>query len=155
MNQKGRSQKEVLSFLDSARLKDTSYEKVMSAMCTRPHPIAVRAHMKFIASNLGDFGLFQGTKELEETVIRMMGDLLGDPDACGYITTGGTESNIQALRTARNRTRNKRPNVVVPSSAHFSFDKIADLLWVEVRKAQLDSQFRVDIDSVIKKKNGH
>ncbi len=148
MDHKGRSQKEVLSFLDSARLKDTSYDKVLSAMCTRPHPIAVKAHMKFIASNLGDFGLFQGTKELEETVIRMMGKLMGDPDACGYITTGGTESNIQALRTARNLTRKKRPNVVVPSSAHFSFDKIADLLGVEVRKAQLDSQFRVDIDSV-------
>ena len=73
---------------------------------------------------------------------------MGDPNACGYITTGGTESNIQALQTARNRTRKKRPNVVIPSSAHFSFDKIADLLGVEVRKAQLDSQFRVDIDSV-------
>jgi tyrosine decarboxylase/aspartate 1-decarboxylase len=148
MNQKGLSEKDVLSMLDAARSKDTSYEKVLSAMCTRPHPVAIKAHMQFIESNLGDFGLFQGTKELEEKVIMSMGDLLGDPGACGYITTGGTESNIQALRAARNLSGKKHPNVVVPSSAHFSFDKIADLLGIEIRKAELDSVFRVDIGSV-------
>jgi tyrosine decarboxylase/aspartate 1-decarboxylase len=148
MNQKGLSEKDVLSILDKARSKDTSYEKVLSAMCTRPHPIAVKAHMQFIESNLGDFGLFQGTKELEENVIALMGRLLGDPNSCGYITTGGTESNIQALRTARNLSEKKYPNVIVPSSAHFSFDKVADLLGIEVRKADLDNEFKVDIGSV-------
>lgn len=148
MNQKGLSEKDVLSMLDTARSKDTSYEKVLSAMCTRPHPVAIKAHMQFIESNLGDLGLFQGTKELEEKVIILIGGLLGDPNACGYITTGGTESNIQALRTARNLSEKKQPNVIVPSSAHFSFDKVADLLGIEVRKADLDSDFRVDIGSV-------
>jgi tyrosine decarboxylase/aspartate 1-decarboxylase len=148
MNQKGLSSEEVLNSLNSAREKDTSYDRVLSAMCTKPHPIAVNAHMKFIESNLGDFGLFQGTKEIEENVIRLMGELLGDPNACGYITTGGTESNIQALRTARNLAGKEHPNIVIPSSAHFSFDKIADLLGIDVRKSGLDSQFRADIDSV-------
>lgn len=148
MNQKGLSEKEVLSSLNNAKLKDTSYEKVLSAMCTKPHPIAVKAHMQFIESNLGDFGLFPGTKELEEKVIEMMGSLMSDPDACGYITTGGTESNIQALRTARNLGKIKHPNMVIPSSAHFSFDKIADLLGIEVRKAGLDKEFKVDLDAV-------
>ncbi len=148
MNQKGLSEKEVLSMLDTARLKDASYDHVLGAMCTRPHPIAVKAQMQFIASNLGDFGLFPGTKELEEKVICSMGELMGDPGACGYITTGGTESNIQALRAARNIAGRSHPNMVVPSSAHFSFDKIADLLGIEIRKAGLDSVFRADIGSV-------
>ncbi len=148
MNPKGLSEKDVLSMLDAARSKDTSYDKVLSAMCTRPHPVAVKAHMRFIESNLGDFGLFPGTKELEEKVISLMGGLLGDPHACGYITTGGTESNIQALRTARNLSGKRRPNMIVPSSAHFSFDKVADLLGIEVRKADLDTEFKVDIGSV-------
>ncbi len=148
MNPRGVSEEKVLSLLNEARIKDTSYEKVLSAMCTRPHPIAVKAHMQFIESNLGDFGLFPGTREIEEKVIKMMGNLLGDPGACGYITTGGTESNIQALRTARNLADKDHPNVIVPSSAHFSFDKIANLLGIEVRKAGLDSLFRADIDSV-------
>lgn len=148
MNKKGLSEKEVLSLLTKARQKDTSYDKVLSAMCTKPHPIAVKAHMQFISSNMGDFGLFQGTKELEEEVIRMMGSVLGDANACGYLTTGGTESNIQALRTARNIKTKKYPNMVVPDSAHFSFDKIADILGIEIRKASLDREFKVDIDSV-------
>lgn len=148
MNQKGRSENEVLSLLKNAMQKDTSYDKVLSAMCTQPHPIAVKAHMQFIESNMGDFGLFQGTKELEEKVIKMMGGMLGDDNSCGYITTGGTESNIQALRTARNMSKKKHPNMIVPTSAHFSFDKIADLLGIEIRKASLDTEFRVDIDSV-------
>ena len=150
MNQKGLSEKDVLSILDKALSKDTSYEKVLSAMCTRPHSIAIKAHMQFIESNLGDFGLFQGTKELEEKAISLMGGLLGDPHACGYITTGGTESNIQALRAARNLSGKRRPNVIVPSSAHFSFDKVADLLGIEVRKADLDNDFKVDSGSVEK-----
>ncbi len=148
MNRKGLSEKEVLSMLASARSKDTTYEKVLSAMCTRPHPVAVKAHMQFIESNLGDFGLFPGTKELEEKVIAIIGGLLGDPNACGYITTGGTESNIQAIRAARNLSGKKQPNVIVPSSAHFSFDKVADLLGIELRKAGLDSEFKVDAGSV-------
>ncbi len=148
MNQKGLSEKQVLSRLKDAGSKDVSYDKVLSAMCTRPHPVAVKAHIQFIASNLGDFGLFPGTKELEEKVIKSMGDLLGDAGACGYITTGGTESNIQALRAARNLSGKSHPNVVVPSSAHFSFDKIANLLGIEIRKADLDGVFRADIGSV-------
>lgn len=147
MNQKGCPEDKVMALLSNAMRKDTSYEKVLSAMCTRPHPVAVKAHMKFIESNMGDFGLFPGTKELEEKVIKMMGDMLGDKNACGYITTGGTESNIQALRTARNLCNKKHPNVVVPASAHFSFDKIADLLGIEIRKAALDSEFKVDMES--------
>jgi len=148
MNQKGLSEKEVLTLLNSARKKDTSYDKVLSAMCTRPHPLAVKAHMQFIESNLGDYGLFSGTKEFEGKVVRMIGALLGDANACGYITTGGTESNIQALRTARNLSKKARPNMIVPASAHFSFDKVADILGIEIRKALLDSEFKVDIDSV-------
>ncbi len=148
MNQKGLLEKEVLSLLNNAKLKDTSYTRVLNAMCSMPHPIAVKAHMQFIESNLGDSGLFSGTKELEEKVIRMMGSLLGDPNARGYVTTGGTESNIQALRTVRNLGRKKHPNMIIPSSAHFSFDKIADLLGIEIRKAGLDNEFKVDADAV-------
>ncbi len=148
MNQKGLPEKEVLTLLSEAMKKDTSYDKVLSAMCTRPHPIAVKAHMQFIGSNMGDFGLFPGTKELEQSVIKMMGDMLGDANACGYITTGGTESNIQALRAARNMSKKRHPNVIVPASAHFSFDKISNLLGIEFRKASLDHEFKVDMDSV-------
>ncbi|MPM33001.1 putative sphingosine-1-phosphate lyase [bioreactor metagenome] len=73
---------------------------------------------------------------------------------CGYLTTGGTESNIQAVRgmknlvTAEKKEFEGTPNIVIPESAHFSFDKVADMMGIEVRRAALDSEFRVDLTSV-------
>ena len=148
MRDKGETKHEILDRLESYRAKDLSYDRVLSAMCTHPHPIAVAAHEMFMETNLGDAGLFPGTHELECKVVRMLGGMLGDPSVCGYITTGGTESNIQAMRAARNSGMSAKPNIVVPESAHFSFDKIADLLKLELRKAELDNSFRVDPGSV-------
>ena len=42
----------------------------------------------------------------------------------------------------------KIPNIVIPESAHFSFDKVADMMGIEVKRALLDSEFKVDPASV-------
>ena len=147
LQKEGRSREEVIALLDKARNRDLSYKNIYSSMCTDPHPIAVEAHLKFIESNLGDAGLFPGTKCIESKVVRMLGSILGNPNAVGYVTTGGTESNIQGIRSARNIAKKDRPNIVVSESGHFSFDKIADILRVEVRKASLDETYRVDLGS--------
>lgn len=152
MNETGLSEEEILSLLGDAKSKDFSYDRVLSSMCTTPHTIAVKAHMQFIESNMGDFGLFKGTHAMEKEVIRMTGSMLHCPDAEGYLTTGGTESNIQAVRSMRNLHERKssgvRLNVVVPNSAHFSFDKISDVLDIEVRKASLDRDFKVSPEAM-------
>jgi tyrosine decarboxylase / aspartate 1-decarboxylase len=148
MRDKALPEDEVMRILEETRGRDYSYDRFLSTMCTMPHPIAVRAHNMFMETNLGDPGLFPGVSELEERVVAMLGDMLGCPDACGYISTGGTESNIQAIRAARNEAGRKDGNIVVPASAHFSFDKIGDLLCLEVRKAELDEGLKVDLSSV-------
>ena len=151
MEERGMSREAVESLLQEKKLEDLSYERILSSMCTYPHEIAVYAHTMFLESNLGDSGLFPGTKEMENKVVQMIGALLGKEDAAGYISTGGTESNIQAIRAIRNRKRKEglsEMNIIVPESAHFSFDKIADILSIEVRKASLDEELRVDLDSV-------
>ncbi len=151
MEERGMSKEAVESLLQEKKRKDLAYEKILSSMCTYPHEIAAYAYKMFLESNLGDSGLFQGTKEMEDEVIRMIGALLGNENAFGYIATGGTESNIQAIRAIRNRKRREglsEMNIIVPETAHFSFDKIADILCIEVRKAALDEQLRVDVNSV-------
>ncbi|MDI6811345.1 MAG: tyrosine decarboxylase MfnA [archaeon] len=151
MEERGMSKEAVESLLQEKKLEDLSYERILSSMCTYPHEIAVYAHTMFLESNLGDSGLFPGTKEMENKVIQMIGSLLGKEDAAGYISTGGTESNIQAIRAIRNRKRKeglRDMNIIVPESAHFSFDKIADLLSIEVKKASLDEELRVEVNSV-------
>jgi len=156
MKQTGVSEEEIFSLLNDAKKKDFSYQRVLSSMCTYPHEVAVRAHMQFIESNMGDFGLFRGTHDLEKQIILMLGDIYHCGSVEGYLTTGGTESNIQAVRAMRNFSRDRgnydssevRPNIVVPASAHFSFDKIADILDMEVRKADLDHEMKVCVDSM-------
>lgn len=153
MEETGISREEILSILKNAKSRDTSYARVLSSMCTYPHEIAVLAHTKFIEANMGDPGLFPGTYDLEKQVLKMFGSLLhhnNNPEECGYLTTGGTESNIQAIRSMVNSRRDiKHPNVVMPESAHFSFDKVADLSGVEIRKASLDETLKVNTNSVI------
>jgi len=56
---------DVLKELEELRSKDIPYKRVLSSMCTVPHPIAVKAHVMFIETNLGDPGIFRGTRELE------------------------------------------------------------------------------------------
>ena len=151
MEERGISKQELKSFLKEQKQRDLTYRKVLSSMCTYPHEIAVYAHNLFLDSNLGDSGLFPGTKEIEDELIRMIGALLGNENAHGYISTGGTESNIQAIRAIRNRKRKaglQQMNIIVPKTAHFSFDKIEDLLCLEVKKAGLDDELRVDVNLV-------
>jgi tyrosine decarboxylase/aspartate 1-decarboxylase len=117
-------------------------------MCTLPHPVAVKAHAMFMETNLGDPGLFPGTASLERLLVERMGDLFHLPGACGYATSGGTESNIQALRMAKALRNVEHPNVVIPASGHFSFKKACDLLCLEMRVAPVDRAFRMDAECV-------
>lgn len=153
MNEQGLSENEIFSLLKAAKSENIDYYRVLSSMCTHPHKTALEAHKLFIESNLGDQGLFAGTHSLEQEVIKMLGELLHAPSVCGYLTTGGTESNIQAIRAMKNLTCSKKPylknpNIVVPDSAHFSFDKVANMLGIDVRRAPLDSEFKVDLKAM-------
>jgi tyrosine decarboxylase/aspartate 1-decarboxylase len=119
------------------------FERVLSSMCTEPHPAARQAAERFLATNPGDPTTYQRVAELEREAVGMLGNITGLEDPSGYVTSGGTEANIQAVRVARNRADTDDPNVVVPTSAHFSFWKAAELLGVELRTAPLED-YRAD-----------
>lgn len=144
MRSKGITEDELFSFLEGKKRDDKIHRYILSSMCTLPHPVAIRAHTLFMETNLGDPGLFPGTASLERLLIRRLGTLFHYPGACGYATTGGTESNIQALRIAKATAGIATPNVVIPESAHFSFRKACDMIGVEMRRVPIGSDYRVD-----------
>ncbi|HTY90928.1 MAG TPA: tyrosine decarboxylase MfnA [Methanocella sp.] len=150
MREHGVDETVILKELEDAAQRNVPYARVLSSMCTTPHPIALKAHREFIVSNLGDPKLFPGTASLEHACIGMLGELLHLPLAAGYITTGGTESNIQALRSARQlkKVDPGKANIVLPESAHYSFDKAAQMLGVTLRRAPLDDELKVDVDAM-------
>jgi tyrosine decarboxylase/aspartate 1-decarboxylase len=150
MQTKGRSKKVVLSELRKIHEQDLKYEngRILCSMCTTPHPAAKIAHQLFLSSNLGDAGLFRGSLRLEKEVIGKLAALLNGKNTVGFIVSGGTEANLLALLAARNMTNVSNPEVALPASAHFSFNKICNLLRIKPVQAVLDGSYRVDPSSV-------
>ncbi|MDH3582075.1 MAG: aspartate aminotransferase family protein, partial [Hyphomicrobiales bacterium] len=72
--------------------------------------IAQEAFNHFFAENaLGRHRAFPSLQRMEQDVIEMALDLFHAPvDARGFITTGGTESIIQAVQTCRDVARARR-----------------------------------------------
>lgn len=148
MDVKGLCAEELFCLLQIRRDEDISYNHILSSMCTPPHPVALKAHSLFMETNLGDPGLFPGTSLIEESLIQFFADLYNLPTATGCTTSGGTESNLQVLRFTKAQSKIKNPNIIVPASAHFSFEKACDMMDIEMRVVPLDTEFRIDLPGV-------
>jgi glutamate/tyrosine decarboxylase-like PLP-dependent enzyme len=88
---------------------------------------------------------------MEDEVVEMALSIFNAPaDARGFMTTGGTESIIQAIQTCRDWTRKQRNepklrgNIVAAESVHPAFNKGAKLMDLEVRRAPVGPDFRAD-----------
>ncbi len=125
-----------------------AFDRVLSSMCTEPHPVAREAAERFLATNPGDPATYQSVAGLEDEAIAMLGEIAGLDEPAGYVASGGTEANIQAMRIARERADTDDPNVVMPESAHFSFQKAADILGLELRIVPTDADHRADLEAV-------
>ena len=149
MLKEGLEKQEILKILNEKLKSDYSYNSgsILGSMCTEPLDIAVEIFMKYVSKNLGDPGLFLGTANLEEELVDEIGELFNGKKIIGTFTTGGSESNLIAMRIAKKlRPDISFPEVVVPCSAHVSFDKAADLLGIKLRKAKLKDNYELDID---------
>jgi glutamate/tyrosine decarboxylase-like PLP-dependent enzyme len=98
---------------------------------------------------------FPSLRQMEVEVVEMTAGLLRAPEgAGGCLTSGGTESILMAVKTARERARAERgvvrPELVIPVSAHPAFAKAAHYLGIELRKAPLGPDLRADVDAVAK-----
>ncbi len=158
MDGKPKSKEEIFEELEQYQKKDMKYSdgRILGSMCTEAEPIAKEVFYKFINSNLGDPGLFPGTKAIEDKAIKMIGSLVSIDNPYGHIVTGGTEANLMAMRAARNYARRYKnitePEMIVPKSAHFSFKKAADMFGMKVVEADMDG-YLIDVNSLENKIN--
>lgn len=150
MQNKGLNQKAVLLELKKILQKDQQYDdgRILCSMCTKPNSTARLAYQLFLNSNLGDPGLFPGSAKLEQEAIADLAAVLNGVGSVGFIVSGGTEANLLAMLAARNRAQVEEPEVILPKSAHFSFEKICGLLKLKPVYAELDSAFKVDASAV-------
>ena len=144
----------ILSELDKYKIKDFTFKsgKIIGSMCTKPHDIAIKAYIKFIDTNLGDPELFPGTKEIEDNLKKYILNLLNAPtSAGGIVVSGGTEGNITAMWLAKEIS--KKNEIIIPKSAHFSFEKIASIMSMKLIPIDLTKDFVVDINKLKKSIN--
>jgi tyrosine decarboxylase/aspartate 1-decarboxylase len=113
-------------------------------MCTEPAPEARTAAERFLATNPGDPDTYETVADLEREVVAGLATIAEAPEPLGYVTSGGTESNLQAIRVARERSDAANPNVVAPDSVHFSVQKAASVLQLELRTVPVDADRRAD-----------
>jgi tyrosine decarboxylase/aspartate 1-decarboxylase len=154
MQDKPIAKDEILKELEDIHKLDYDYAdgRILGSMCTEAHPFAKEVYCKFLDTNLGDPGLFKGTKFIENEVIKSIGELLSLDNAYGNIVTGGTEANIMAIRAARNHARKYKGiidgEIIIPETAHFSFKKAADMLNLKIVEAKLDENYKIDVDAL-------
>lgn len=110
---------------------------------------ANRVGEEAVAAYAGSNGLdptaFPSLLAMENEVVGKGLDLLDAPaEAVGTVTSGGTESVLLAVQSARDAASTTRPNMVIPSTAHAAFHKAAHYFGVEARVVPVGPDFRAD-----------
>ena len=87
MNDEPMDKEDILNKLSEIHKMDYDYVdgRILGSMCTQAHPFAKEVYCKFLDTNLGDPGLFKGTKHLEDEVVKSIGNLLSLDEAYGNL----------------------------------------------------------------------
>ena len=94
---------------------------------------------------------FSGTQEIERDVIRICSENIFNaaPESCdGYIASGGTEANLEAIWIYRNyfmqqyKASIEEIAILCSSDSHYSMDKAANLLNIGLYKVSTNDETR-------------
>lgn len=108
---------------------------------------------------------FKGTQEIEKELIRICAEeiLKGAPDAFdGYVASGGTEANMQAIWVYRNyfkqhlQASQSEICILCSEDSHYSTSKAANVLNIDIAYVKVDTDSRVlnksSLESIIKER---
>ena len=103
---------------------------------------------------------FPSLRTMEDEVVAITTDLLhAGEEAGGAMTSGGTESILMAVKTARDRAHAERgieaPQLLAPVTAHPAFAKAALYLGLELVQIPIDADFRADLAAAADLMNEH
>jgi glutamate/tyrosine decarboxylase-like PLP-dependent enzyme len=157
---KGLPKEQVLGTLESFKSHDMDW-KAGKVWCyvynpgEDPNEVMKAAYLTFLTENGLDPTVFPSMLKLETDVVRMIADLLhGGEEAVGHLTTGGTESIMLAVKTARDRARALHPEItqpemVLPITAHASFHKAAHYLGIKPVVVNINpATFKVEAETM-------
>ncbi len=114
-----------------------------------------QAYMMFLSENALDPTVFPSVLRFENELVAMASaHLNGDDEVVGNFTSGGTESIMLAVKTARDYFRARRPEIrepeiILPVTAHAAFQKAAHYLCLKPVLVPVDpATYKADPEAV-------
>jgi sphinganine-1-phosphate aldolase len=154
----GMTKDEILSELDGLRRDDVDWK---SGRCfsyvynggDEVRDVAREATALYLSENALNTNAFPSLGRLQSDVVHITAELChGGGEAAGFMTSGGTESILCAVKAARERGREQRgiaePEMVLPESAHAAFHKGAHYFGVKAVTVPVRDDWRADVDAM-------
>ncbi len=154
----GTSKTDILASMRRARDHDAQWQNgrvfgLVYHISDEIDDLLKEAYTMFFSENGLNPTAFPSLSKFENEIIAMAADLLGGDDkVAGTMTSGGTESLLMAVKTARDYARAKwsikDPEIVMPSTAHPAFDKAGEYFNVRIVHVPVRNDFRADVESM-------
>ena len=152
----GRPADEVLQGLEDLRAHDVRWRDGRAfslAYSAGPEALALaeEAYRRYSGENALNTGAFPSLRTMQTEVVDIVsGWVNGTDGVAGFMTSGGTESLLLAVRAAKKRAEREGRvappfNMVLPASAHAAFEKAADYFDVESRRIPVRLDWRADV----------
>lgn len=115
--------------------------------------VAQQAYLRFFSENALNPVAFPSLRRFEHDVVSMTADLFHAPEgAAGTMTSGGSESLLMAVKTARDWARVERPHIsspemLLPITAHPALEKAAHYFGVKAVHVPVGADLRADVDA--------
>ena len=115
--------------------------------------VADTAYAMYGSANGLNADAFPSLKKFQAEVVSTVNRWVhGDDTSAGFMTSGGTESILLAVKAARERGRKEfgisQPNVVLPTSAHAAFEKACYYFGLETRRVAVRADWRADVEAM-------
>lgn len=154
----GRPRDDILAELDAMRADDKDWRGgrcfgLVFSAGSDVEDVAREAMVRFMSENALNPLAFPSVGRLQHDVVDAVAAMVhGGEDAAGFMTSGGTESILLAVKAARNRAAVERgitePEMVVAESAHAAFHKAGGDFGVAVRKIPVRADWTADVDAM-------
>ncbi len=107
--------------------------------------------------------VWPSTGKYEAEIVSMTANMMNrqatseKDDVCGVVSSGGTESIMLAMKTYRDWALDKKgikkPEMIVPTTAHAAFDKSSQYFGIKIRHAAVDENYQAIVQEVKKAVN--
>ncbi len=157
LNQQGRSKEELLAALTTKRARDARWQDGRTFGMVydggpEVHAVAEAVAKMYLHENALNTIAFPSLGEIQSEVCSWTAALFHGETAAGFMTSGGTESILCAVKAARERAKAERgitaPEIVLAETAHAAFHKAAYYFGFQVHKVKVRDDFRADVEAM-------